>query len=213
MSDSVAKRTTTVIDLLRHGECEDRAILRGQIDSSLSDDGLLQMQQVAHQMNGSWQHVVSSPLQRCSHFSRWLSNHYQLPLSIEAGLMEMDFGDWDGLAKDVLWKQHRKRLEQFYECNQEDQRAPNGESLMDFRHRIMRTWRNIMCHYKGQHILTVQHAGTIRIILSALFNISLKSTFQFDIAYASLSRIRVDYHEGEPYYRLIFLGSPCTVCL
>ena len=67
----MAESTTTLVDLLRHGECEGGPIFRGSLDVALSEAGLARMQAQADAQPG-WQHVIASPLRRAAPY-RWMN--------------------------------------------------------------------------------------------------------------------------------------------
>ncbi len=201
-------QSTTWIDLLRHGECHGGPIYRGRTDSALTEHGLEQMKRaVGHVNQGPWQRVVSSPLQRCAYFSQWFAQYHSLTVQLEPDLMELDFGDWEGEAIASVWADDRERVEAFYQSSAPDNGPPNGETLQQFRERLLSAWQTVLSRYQGQHVLMVQHGGTIRMLLSALFNIPMATTFQIDIPYASMSRIRIDHSLGDPHCRLLFLNG------
>jgi len=60
--------STTVIDLLRHGDVEGGDVFRGSSDDPLSDDGWRQMQDALEDKSG-WDVIITSPLQRCCEFA------------------------------------------------------------------------------------------------------------------------------------------------
>ena len=64
--------SSTLIDLLRHGEPRGGAKFRGHTDDPLSETGWTQMR-AAVQGDSPWQVVVSSPLLRCAEFAAELA--------------------------------------------------------------------------------------------------------------------------------------------
>ena len=86
---------TLRLDLLRHGETEQGGGLRGSIDDALTDLGWQQMRSAAKEA-GPWDRIISSPLQRCARFSEELAARLSLPMTLEPGLQELHFGDWEG---------------------------------------------------------------------------------------------------------------------
>ena len=65
----------TIIDLMRHGEPVGGRRYRGQTDDPLSEKGWQQMWDAAGEFRG-WQHIVTSPLQRCAAFADALQVSY-----------------------------------------------------------------------------------------------------------------------------------------
>ena len=65
--------TTTRLDYLRHGQPIGGQRFRGNgIDDPLSGLGWRQMRETAAAI-GSWQRVITSPMQRCAAFAEWLA--------------------------------------------------------------------------------------------------------------------------------------------
>ena len=77
---------------MRHGHCEGGKIFRGTTDVELSQQGWKQMQDNADLLHTNWQHIVTSPLQRCAVFSRYIAEQYSIPYNIEEDFHEIDFG-------------------------------------------------------------------------------------------------------------------------
>lgn len=83
--------STTLVDLLRHGEPEGGRRYRGSLDDPLSDRGWDQMWRAASG-DTPWDLVISSPLRRCREFAEQLSSRLQLPLTIKPDLQELGYG-------------------------------------------------------------------------------------------------------------------------
>ena len=114
---------TTTVDLLRHGEPVGGSRYRGQTDDPLSDKGWTQMRTAVGDAH-PWDHIVSSPLCRCSDFARELVARHALPLTLDPRLMELGFGAWEGRTADAM--ERVKRLEAALEAMPQSQ--PKVES-------------------------------------------------------------------------------------
>ena len=80
--------STTLIDLIRHGEPEGGPMFRGQTDHPLSELGWHQMRQ-ATATDDHWDVIVTSPLTRCLGFATTLSEQLGLPVHTEERLREI----------------------------------------------------------------------------------------------------------------------------
>ncbi|MCK5872281.1 MAG: histidine phosphatase family protein, partial [Methylococcales bacterium] len=105
---------TTQIDLLRHGEPHGGQYYRGITDDALTKKGWQQMQQRT-QTIVDWELIISSPLQRCLNFAKQLSQQRKLPLKINAGFQEINFGDWEAKTADEINQQWPAHLMKFYQ--------------------------------------------------------------------------------------------------
>lgn len=195
----------TTIDLLRHGECQGGNIYRGHIDVPLTDNGWQQMTRSLStcEPDWPWQSIVSSPLQRCQLFAQRLAQDNQLPIHIYDAFKEMHFGDWDGKSIEQIWQSQTDRAKQFM-LNPESVAPPNGENLKAFCQRVLEGWHQALQQFRGQHILSVQHGGSIRVILAHVLNMPLNAITRLEVPYATLSRIRVYHEEQDNHPLLVF---------
>ena len=122
-----------LIELLRHGETALAGSLRGSLDDELTAAGWQQMR-LACQAPGAWQRIVSSPLQRCAAFAAELGERLDVPVSLEPGLCELHFGEWEGQYPADLMREHADSLAAFwrdpYGCT-----PPGGEAVAAFERR------------------------------------------------------------------------------
>lgn len=197
--------TCTVIDLLRHGEVEGGSKYRGHQDDPLSEAGWQQLQQVTKENQG-WQHIVTSPLQRCSSFASELAVSFNLPLVQDNAFKEIYFGAWEGKSADELLKSEPDKIKQYW-ADPVNYTPPQAENFSDFENRIMNAWGNLFSLYEGKHILLLSHAGVIRVILCHILDMPLTQLFRLDIALASMSRIEINKIDNKIWPRLIFHGN------
>jgi alpha-ribazole phosphatase len=172
------------IGLLRHGKTEGGNRFLGRTNDPLSRTGLQQMHSTMADFN-QWDRIFSSPLQRCAAFASEFANSHDIPLTLQAGLMEIDFGDWDGLSAAELMESSPKALSDFWR-DPLNHSPPGGESLLNFHNRVVEAWETICHHYQGQHLLMVTHGGVIRVLLSHLQGIPLDHLLEIEVKHASL---------------------------
>lgn len=199
------KPVTTTIDLLRHGDVEGGRKYRGQLDDPLSELGWQQLRSVTENKQ-NWQHIISSPLKRCSEFAEELAQSLKLPLNNESEFKEVSFGLWEGKTADELLKSDPENIKRYWN-DPIQETPPQGENLLSFEKRILAAWQKILNDYKGGHVLLISHAGVMRIILCHILGMPVTELFKLDIGLAKASRIQVEHAEGEAWPRLIFHGS------
>lgn len=194
----------TTIDLLRHGECAGGEIFRGHTDVPLIEKGWQQMRAsldcIAHPW--PWQQIISSPLQRCADFANRLSIETNIPWQSEQSFRELDFGDWDGQTIDHIWKTHGNAAKTFT-TNPAHTSPPNGESLLQLQERVLHGWNKMINQFEGGHLLSIQHGGTIRVLLAHVLKMPLNSVSRLHMPYAALCRIRV-YRNNSKSPMLVF---------
>ena len=184
--------TTTVIDLLRHGEVEGGDVFRGSTDDKLSDDGWQQMQDALENISG-WDVMISSPLQRCCEFAESLAEEEGLNLRINDQFQEIHFGDWEGRSPDEILESDAKILQAWWQQPTKET-PPRGEDFQDFRSRVLKAFNQITKKHEGEHILLITHAGVIRLILMDILGMQAENMFRLNVDYASFSRLRI-YHD------------------
>lgn len=153
---------TLRLELLRHGETERGGGFRGRLDDALTDTGWAQMRAAAGEAC-RWTALVSSPLQRCAAFAEELAARHGLPLGFDAGLQELDFGQWEGLSPATLMEKDAAALERFWN----DPYAfppPAGEAMGDFETRVFAALERLYRDHAGTTLLVVTHGGVMRLL-------------------------------------------------
>ncbi|MDF3126182.1 histidine phosphatase family protein [Rheinheimera sp. 1928-s] len=184
------------IDLVRHGPVAGPAALYGWTDVQLQQQSPACLDWLCAQ---SYQHILSSPLQRCLISAEAQAKRLQLKLSIEPDLKEMNFGLWDGVPFDEHsqhWPEQQLFWQQPFAIT-----PPQGESLAAFQQRVFKAFE-LHSRYQQQQALWLVHGGVIRLLLASLLNIDLQQSRwlqQLSIAYGSVSRIS-RYNEQSPWH-------------
>jgi alpha-ribazole phosphatase/probable phosphoglycerate mutase len=180
--------TTTQIDFIRHGEPLGGKCYRGQIDDPLSATGWQQMWQALGDA-APWQQIVTSPLSRCQAFAAALAERHGLPMTIDARLMEIGFGAWEGRTAEQLRVEDPQQIERFYQ-DPVNARPKGAEALADFRARVIAGFNDLAQRYQGQQVLVVCHAGVMRAVVAHVLGAPLESVYRIDVAYAAITRVR-----------------------
>ena len=79
--------------------------------------------------------VHTSPLERTRETAEPIALACGAPLTVEAALMEIDFGDWNGRSFDELQDQ---RLWRDWNEKRDRVRAPGGETMLEVQARLAR---------------------------------------------------------------------------
>ncbi|MDY6814987.1 MAG: histidine phosphatase family protein [Pseudomonadota bacterium] len=197
-----AATSTTLIDLIRHGEPRGGQRFRGTLDDPLSERGWQQMH-AAITEEDRWDVIVSSPMQRCRFFAEEVASARGIPLHIAEDLREVCFGVWEGLTADAISERYGDDLARF-RANPATFTPPEGEPMGDFRDRVVRSFRHWQTALAGQRVLVVCHGGVIRMILGDVLGVSLERSFvSVSVPYASRSRIRVDQSKHGEFRSLL----------
>jgi alpha-ribazole phosphatase len=178
-----------LIGLLRHGEVEGGSRFRGSTDDPLTGIGLDQMRAAT---NGErrWDRVISSPPARCAAFAREYAGWHSMPLSLDARLMEMNFGTWEGCSAAELMETDADALTRFWNDPLHNTPA-GGEPLAQFQARVLDIWNDIIGQHTGQHLLVVTHGGVIRVLLCHVLGVPLARLQEFEVEHGQLHGVRI----------------------
>lgn len=192
----------TIVDLLRHGEPQGGAKFRGSLDDPLSELGWQQMRK-AIQHDDQWDVILSSPLQRCRAFADAIAAERRLPLSVEDGMREVGFGEWEGKTSAEVADSYGDHLKRFW-SDPLANTPPGGEALGILHERVTACWNNLLQEHQGKKVLLVCHGGIIRVLLAEVLGIPLERSFSgFAVPFACRSRIRVDRSEHGTFHALL----------
>ncbi|MGO1501378.1 MAG: histidine phosphatase family protein [Marinobacter sp.] len=198
--------STTVFDLIRHGEPEGGPMYRGSKDDPLSNLGWQQMRGAITQ-GETWDAIVTSPMLRCVHFAQELADRNQIPLHKDERLREISFGEWEGRTAEDVMASDGERLRQFW-ANPIASTPPGGEPAIDFNGRVVQSWHHWQQALAGQKVLIVCHGGVIRMIVANAMSIALTHAFaSLTTPYACRSRIQVDTSVHGQFQSLVAHGA------
>ncbi len=185
-----------VIDLLRHGEVKaDGWAFRGRTDVPLSENGWQQMRSVAALFE-SFDHIATSPLQRCRLFAEEINATQKISLTMLDDIREMDFGAWENRDFAELEAEYGSLLQQFWQSPVGIQ-PPDGELFDTFSERVIDCWHAWVKSNIGNHRLLVTHGGVIRVLLAHLLDMPMAALWRLHVPYASWSRVSLlDGHQS-----------------
>jgi len=192
---------SVTLDLMRHGEPVGGRRYRGQVDDPLSERGWAQMRAALGEA-APWTRIVSSPLARCRAFAASLSERHALPLSCDARLREVGFGEWEGLTAAEIETRWPGSLVRF-KSDPVLARPSGAEALNDFHARVGQALESLLNAGTDAHILLVGHAGVMRMALAWALQIPLANAYRIEVASASLTRLRFEAGHAS----LIFHGN------
>ncbi len=123
--------------------------------------------------------IVSSPLQRCLRLAHALADLTRQALRIEHRLIEMNFGDWEG----VPWDQIPRRNLDAWAANTVEFAPPNGESFVGLIARVKAVQREQTCE-----AIWITHAGVIRALAHVCQALPLAAAASVEVPYLLAQR-------------------------
>lgn len=179
----------TIIDLIRHGEPVGGRRYRGHnIDDPLTEKGWSQMWHAVGEYN-AWNHIITSPLQRCRAFAHALGERHGIDVTVEPRFKEVGFGSWEGSSHDEV-KIGRSAEYQAFLKDPVNRRPQGAEPLDDFIQRIGSAYDETIERYQGSHFLIVAHAGVMRAIIAKTVYASPAGLYRIKISNGGITRIR-----------------------
>jgi probable phosphoglycerate mutase len=167
-SPEPAPVVTTVTHLLRHGQTEHTPERRfsGRNDLPLSRTGRAEAEAAAARAAElGIEVVVASPLRRTRETAEIVAGALGLPVTFDEDLVELDFGDIEGLTFDEAAAKHPLAARRFW--SDVTVAAPGGESVADVSARVSRARRRILSEHAGRTVLVVSHVTPIKLLLAA----------------------------------------------
>ncbi|MCX7852909.1 MAG: MSMEG_4193 family putative phosphomutase [Anaerolineae bacterium] len=179
--------------LVRHGENDliKARRLAGRLPGvHLNETGREQARRLAERL-AAWPlaAVYSSPLERCYETALIIAEPHGLPVRTHDGLLESDYGEWQGQAVDELVKTDLWKLVQM---TPSFVRFPGGETLRAMQQRTVETLHEIAADHPQRPVVVCSHADPIRAALMYFLGASLDLFQRLEIAPASLSIVRFE---------------------
>jgi len=182
-----------IVTFLRHGSTEwnEQGRMQGHRDVPLSAAGRKEVEAWRSGMDegslvpksAQW---YSSPLRRAVETAEILSGASP---QHEPALIEMDWGDWEGLRLDELRERHGAAFAR-NEAAGLDFRPAGGESPRDVRDRVLQ-WLRATAH-RHESVVAVTHKGVMRAVLAAATGWDMTGKAPLRLQGGALHRFGVD---------------------
>ena len=199
-----ATGTPTRFLLLRHGQTE-RSVARrysGRGDVPLTEVGEQQAEALAKRLSTADDvaAVVSSPLQRCAWTAELVASAVGAPLVIHDGLIEVDFGGWEGLTFAEAAR-HSPQLHARWLADSSVV-PPDGESFDAVHRRVRRARDELIASYGAATLVVVSHVTPIKTLLRMALDVGPSLLFRLHLDVASLS-VAEFYPDGTASVQLV----------
>ena len=149
----------TTLLLVRHGETDWNAEgrLQGHTDRPLNDYGRRQAAVLAEELAGrEIGAIYASDLARARETAEIVAARIGLPVALDVGLREKNWGSWEGLTPS-----ERDRVE--YE----------GETTESHRSRVLHAVHRIAERHPGEEVVVVTHGGSLRRVQASVLGMAL----------------------------------------
>lgn len=190
--------------LLRHGQTALSVERRysGHGDPELTELGRRQAAGAAARLVGEADiaAVLTSPLRRARDTAEAVAAATGAPLVVRDGLIETDFGEWEGLS----FAEARERDPDLHGrwLGDEQVAPPGGESFAAVGRRVEAERRAVLAEHPGATVVLVSHVTPIKMLLRTGLDAGPGLLYRLHLDLASLSDVRF-YPDGGSSVRLV----------
>ncbi len=200
---TLSETVMTLFILVRHGQTEwnREERFRGRADLLLNETGLRQALAAGLHMKG-WPiaAIYSSPLKRTLETAKIIASQLGLPLRPLDGLIDIDFGNWQGLSAEEAAEQDSELYNTWLEFPHRV-RFPRGESLADVRQRVLAAVDGIAAEHGGQTVILVSHMVVCKVLLCAMLGLDESNFWQVRQDVCAINAFEV--RDGVPAVTLV----------
>jgi ribonuclease H / adenosylcobalamin/alpha-ribazole phosphatase len=184
------KATTTL--LLRHGETAMSAQRRfaGRSDAPLTDTGRRQAAAAAARLaaRGGIDMIVTSPLQRARRTAEAVAEATGAPVTVDDGLVETDFGEWEGLTFAEVTQRWPDELTGWLASS--EVAPPGGESLATVARRVLGALDRLLAAHGPGTLLLVSHVTPIKTLACRAMLAPPATMFRLHLDVGSLCEVQ-----------------------
>jgi probable phosphoglycerate mutase len=167
--------------LVRHGQTDWNRVerFRGRFDIPLNPRGLEQAEATAARIAGRCRpaEILASPLSRARQTADAVARRTGPATRVCEGLVDIDYGEWQGLTPDEVAQRWPRELEAWHE-SPETARIPGGETLAGVQDRALRAVRETCARLpsdRSDSVVMVGHTVVNRLILLGVLGSPLNS--------------------------------------
>lgn len=180
-----------VILLIRHGENQyvKEGRLAGRLPGvHLNEKGQAQAQMIADKLGSTRiKAIYSSPLERAMETAKPLADELGLQVISQEGLLETDYGEWQGKTLKSL---RRRKLWPIVQNAPYLMRFPRGESFAECQLRVCQTIECISNQHKPKDIIACFfHSDPIKLAIAYYIGLALDNFQRLAIAPASITTL------------------------
>jgi probable phosphoglycerate mutase len=201
-----ARGAPTRLLLLRHGQTalsvERRYSGRGnpELTELGRQQAALAAKRLASRTPSDVSAVISSPLGRARETAESAATALGLPVTVHDGLIETDFGEWEGLT----FREAAERDPELFKTWLGDTSVapPGGESFDTVTERVLQARSEIVAGNESSTVLVVSHVTPIKVLLRSALDVGPSILYRLHLDLASLSLAEF-YPDGGASVRLV----------
>jgi broad specificity phosphatase PhoE len=183
----------TTLYLVRHGRTNGNVLkqLIGSTDIPLDEIGYRQAERIADRLALGTRAdvIVTSPLIRARTTAEIIGKKLGLEPVIAPGLVEMNFGDLEGLTIDVVAERYPELALQAMNLDDNNLAWPNGDTRRGFHERVLNAFLDILREYSNHSVIVVAHGGVLGSFLAQVEGNPPNNWQAYQLANCGLSHI------------------------
>jgi probable phosphoglycerate mutase len=162
--------------MVRHGQTaasrENR--FSGSLDPPLTQVGEAMAEAFARAYAPlTWDAIHSSPMLRTRQTAEALSRRTGVEVTVDDGLKEIEYGEWEGLRLDEVRTRWPAAFEH-WASDVASRGTPGGETAFHVAARAMRVVEAIRSRHERGNVMLVSHKATLRVITCALLGLDVR---------------------------------------
>jgi broad specificity phosphatase PhoE len=193
---------TTVVLLIRHAHTDalGRFLAGRAAGVPLSTIGRAQAERLGQLLAAlPLAGIYTSPLERAVETARAIARHHSVPIHEDAGLQEIDFGEWTGctfaeLDDNAAWHTFNDR--------RSAATIPAGETPAGVQERIVGAITRLTAAHRGRTIALITHGDVIRSAVLYIAGSSLDLWHRFEVSPASITGLSV----SDSAFKLLYVN-------
>lgn len=133
--------------------------------------------------------IYSSPIERCRETAEVIAARQNLPLRLDRGLGEVEYGSWSGRSFKSV---RRLKMWDVVQRRPSAARFPEGETLRAVQARSVETVEKMVEAHPKQTICCVAHADVIKLVMAHYLGVHIDLFQRIAIGPASISAVSLD---------------------
>ncbi len=191
---SATSGAPTTFVLLRHGvtEATERKAFSGSggTDPALTETGREQAARAADWLvrHGGIDAIVASPMRRTQETAAAVAQALDLEVTLEPGVIETSFGDWDGFTFGEIQERWGDELTAWLASGSVS--PPGGESFDAVYERVTAARERLVESHAGKTVLVVSHVTPIKMLVRHALDASLDVIYKMELSPASITTVQ-----------------------
>ncbi|HET6380493.1 MAG TPA: histidine phosphatase family protein [candidate division Zixibacteria bacterium] len=177
--------------LVRHGitAWNREGRFQGHLDPPLAEDGREEARLLAARLVADGprpDRILSSPLERAAGTARVLAGALRLSLDLDARLMEIGQGEWEGRTHEELAETDAERYAA-WRARAGEAQPPGAETIEQALDRVRSALDELLAAEPSETVCLVTHGGIARLAARHLLGLEPRRAWAMDVDNASLS--------------------------